>query len=65
MKVVVEFGYFVVFDFNCRGGMDILFKNRKTIEIDCPFQTVQDLIIYLKDKELSERAELFVDGDEL
>ena len=45
--------------------MDILFKNRKTIEIDCPFQTVQDLIIYLKDKELSERAELFVDGDEL
>ena len=65
MKVIVEFGYADVLYFYCRGGMDILFKNRKTIEIDCSFQTVQDLILYLKNNELSERAELVGDGDEL
>lgn len=45
--------------------MDVLFNNRKTIVLDESLSTVQDLIIYLKDKELSERAELFVDGTNL
>lgn len=45
--------------------MDILFHNRKTIELATIPKTVNELIAYLKEKELSERPELFVDGDRL
>ncbi|KAK8804370.1 hypothetical protein WA588_004585 [Blastocystis sp. NMH] len=55
MKLTVEFG----------GGMDVLFNGRKRIELDVPLTTVHDLILYLRDKELSERGDLFVDGDSL
>ena len=44
--------------------MDILFHNRKKIEL-ATIPTVNELIAYLKEKELSERPELFVDGDRL
>ena len=40
--------------------MDVLFSGQKRLEED-----IQDLIIYLKDNKLSERAELFVDGAHL
>ncbi|KAM7458798.1 hypothetical protein BLSTO_00446 [Blastocystis sp. subtype 1] len=53
--ITVEFG----------GGMDILFHNRKKIELATVPKTVNELITYLKEKELSERPELFVDGDRL
>ena len=45
--------------------MDVLFNGRKRIELDVPLTTVYDLILYLRDKELSERGDLFVDGDSL
>lgn len=45
--------------------MDILFNNRKRIELATVPKTVNELITYLKEKELSERPELFVDGDRL
>lgn len=45
--------------------MDVLFNGRKRIELDVPLTTVHDLILYLLDKELSERGDLFVDGDSL
>ena len=65
MKLIVEFGFVKWLYLINRGGMDVLFNNRKTIVLDESLSTVQDLIIYLKDKELSERAELFVDGTNL
>ena len=45
--------------------MDVLFGGRKRIELDVSLTTVRDLILYLRDKELSERGDLFVDGDSL
>ena len=45
--------------------MDVLFNGRKRIELDVPLTTVYDLILYLRDKELSERGDQFVDGDSL
>lgn len=43
--------------------MEVLFGGRKHIDLEAELSTVQDLITYLKANELSERAELFVDGD--
>lgn len=65
MKVTVEFGYDSLFMSESRGGMDVLFNNRKKLDLNSTFQTIQDLILYLKENELSERVELFVDGNEL
>lgn len=48
-----------------RGGMDVLFNGRKRIDIDASISTVGELITYLRDNELSERASLFVDGNNL
>lgn len=45
--------------------MDVLFNGRKRIELDVALTTVRDLILYLRDKELCERGDLFVDGDSL
>ena len=45
--------------------MEVLFGGRKRIDLETELSTVQELIIYLKDHELSERAELFVDGESL
>ena len=45
--------------------MDVLFNNRKSIQLANSFKTIQDVIIYLKNNELSEREELFVDGNNL
>ena len=45
--------------------MDVLFNNRKSIQLVNSFKTIQDIIIYLKNNELSEREELFVDGNNL
>lgn len=49
----------------CRGGMDVLFNSRKRIDLDINISTVGELITYLRDHELSERASLFVDGNNL
>ena len=43
----------------------MLFGGRKQIDLEAELSTVQELIIYLKDNELSERAELFIDGESL
>ena len=48
-----------------RGGMDVLFNGRKRIDLDIGISTVGELITYLRDHELSERASLFVDGSSL
>ena len=45
--------------------MDVLFNNRKSIQLANSFKIIQDIIIYLKNNELSEREELFVDGNNL
>ena len=45
--------------------MDVLFNGRKRLELDVALTTVRDLILYLRDKELSERGDLFVDGNSL
>ena len=51
--------------------MDVLFNGRKRIELDVPLTTVHnDNLIrhgkcFFLDKELSERGDLFVDGDSL
>ena len=45
--------------------MDVLFSGQKRLEEDIAVKTIQDLIVYLKDNKLSERAELFVDGAHL
>lgn len=42
-----------------------MFNGRKRIELDVPLKTVHDLILYLRDRELCERRDLFVDGDSL
>ena len=43
----------------------MLFGGRKQIDLEAELSTVQELILYLKDNELSERAELFIDGESL
>ena len=45
--------------------MDILFHNRKRFTLESVPHTINDLILLLKEKELSERPELFVDGSKL
>lgn len=49
----------------CRGGMDVLFGGRQKLDLDVSLKTIEELIVYLKEKELSEREELFVEGTNL
>lgn len=49
----------------CRGGMDVLFGGRQKLDLDVSLKTIEELIVYLKEKELSEREELFVEGANL
>lgn len=69
LRVTVEFG----------GGAELLFRNKKQIELDLDAHTstggdasaknghwtIKQLIAHLKDKHLQERPELFVDGDSI
>ena len=49
----------------CRGGMDVLFGGRQKLDLDVSLKTIEELIVYLKEKELSEREQLFVEGTNL
>lgn len=42
--------------------MDVLFGGRQHLDLDVSLKTIGELIEYLKEKELSEREELFVEG---
>jgi ubiquitin related modifier 1 len=60
-SVKVEFG----------GGLELLFSNKKSHEVDIPATTVdgepadmKSLILWLKDNLLKERVELFLDVDD-
>lgn len=52
------------------GGMELLFDNVRKHTISLPAQTeggqpakLQDLIFYIRDKMMTEKKDLFVDGD--
>ncbi|CBK20144.2 uncharacterized protein [Blastocystis hominis] len=45
--------------------MDVLFGGRQKLDLDVSLKTIEELIVYLKEKELSEREELFVEGTNL
>lgn len=45
--------------------MDVLFGGRQKLDLDVPLKTIEELIKYLKEKELTEREELFVEGTNL
>jgi ubiquitin related modifier 1 len=53
IKIVVEFS----------GGMELIFDNRKRITIKMKAAScLADLIFHLRDNELKERPELFMQG---
>ncbi|KAJ3275587.1 Ubiquitin- modifier 1 [Terramyces sp. JEL0728] len=55
MKITLEFS----------GGLELLFDNKKQIKIDAPGEIVnlRDLIGWTRDNLLSERPELFTQGE--
>ena len=56
MQIIVEFG----------GGLDLLFANRKQIRLEAPADsTMQWLMEHLRDRELSDRPELFMSGNRM
>ncbi len=75
MRITTEFRYFfhlsiAVWNVNRSGGMELLFDNCKSLELELlPPQfiegkaTVKELIAYLRDHKLQERPELFTQGE--
>lgn len=69
MNLIAEFGYHAFHEIylrNVRGGMELLFENKREISIDLASPSnpnIQDLLVHMRDNLLKERPELFMQGN--
>lgn len=73
IPLTLEFGYslesqtlsFIFIVQKCRGGMELLFQNRKSFQIDVPLPStgvlrVRELLPFIRDVVKPDRPELFM-----